>query len=325
MKKTILLGLLLLGVAIGYSWSIIMGDSGDVISKAEAKMVSESFINENLIPPDSDQKAKVESVTEENNLYLVSVDLGGQKIDSYITKDGKKFFPQAMNMEKKENESKEADSGQNDRQQQKVTVNTKKETPTVDLFVMSYCPYGTQMQKAILPAVETLGERIDFNLQFVDYLMHGEKEMDENLNQYCIQKEQPEKLFAYLDCFLKTEESKSCMEQTGVDSAKIDSCIEATDQEYKVTEKFNSKDQGNYPPFDVNKEANEKYEVGGSPTLVINGEKLQPSRTPNALLATICSGFENKPAECDQQLSSSSPSPGFGTAQSGADSSASCN
>jgi protein-disulfide isomerase len=323
MKKTILPGLLLLGVAIGYAFSFIAGNGGDVISKAEAEEVSENFINENLIPPDSDQKAEVESVTDKDGLYLVSVNLGGQNIKSYMTRDGKKFFPQAMNIENRE-EGDENSSNERGAQQQSATVSTKKETPTVDLFVMSYCPYGTQMQKAILPAVEALGGKIDFNLQFVDYLMHGEKEMEENLNQYCIQKEQPEKLFSYLDCFLATEESGECMKQAGVDASKIDSCIESTDQEYKITEKLDSGGQGNYPPFDVDKEANEQYGVSGSPTLVINGEKIQASRTPNALLATICSGFEDEPEECEQELSSSAPSPGFGSGQSGSDSSASC-
>ncbi|MFW5888271.1 MAG: DsbA family protein [Patescibacteria group bacterium] len=324
MKKTILLGLLLLGVAIGYAFSFIAGDGGDVISKAEAEEASENFINENLIPPDSDQKAEVESVTEENDLYLVSVNLGDQNIKSYITKDGKKFFPQAMNMEKQE----EAGNSDNEQDaQQQTTVSDKKEKPVVDLFTMSYCPYGTQMQKAILPAVEALGGKIDFDLQFVDYLMHGEKEMDENLNQYCVQKEHPQKLFSYLNCFLETEESENCMKQEGIDEGKITSCIESADQEYKISEKLNDKSafKGNYPPFDVDKEANEQYGVSGSPTLVINGEKIQASRTPNALLATICSGFEDEPEECEQQLSSSTPSPGFGSDQSGSDTDASCN
>lgn len=318
----------MLGAVIGYTASLVTGDSQEVISEAEAKEVSESFINKNLIPPGSDQKAEVESITAEGGLYLVSVNVGGQKIDSYITKDGKKFFPQAMSMEEQEDrpDADTADAGQN-AQQPSATVDTKKETPTVDLFVMSYCPYGTQMQKAMLPVAETLGDKIDFDLQFVDYLMHGEKEMDENLNQYCIQKEQPGKLFAYLECFLESEESESCMDQVGVDSAGIDSCAKAADQEYKLTEKFNDKSthKGNYPPFDVDKEANKEYGVSGSPTLVINGEKIQSSRNPAALLDTVCSGFENEPEECEQQLPSSTPSPGFGSGQANSGGTASCN
>jgi len=60
--------------------------------------------------------------------------------------------------------------------------------PRVELFVMSHCPYGLQVEKAILPAVKLLGDRIKFNVRFCNYAMHGKAEIDEELLQYCIQK-----------------------------------------------------------------------------------------------------------------------------------------
>ena len=79
----------------------------------------------------------------------------------------------------------------------------KNDKPTVELFVMSHCPYGTQIEKGIIPAIEALGDKVDFNLKFCSYAMHGEQELREELNQYCIQKEQKDKLLPYLKCFLK--------------------------------------------------------------------------------------------------------------------------
>jgi len=49
---------------------------------------------------------------------------------------------------------------------------------------MSYCPYGTQIEKGILPVINALGNKIKFSLKFVDYAMHGKKEIDENSRQY---------------------------------------------------------------------------------------------------------------------------------------------
>ncbi|MEM2131153.1 MAG: GILT family protein, partial [Candidatus Woesearchaeota archaeon] len=69
----------------------------------------------------------------------------------------------------------------------------KKDKPEVQLFVMSHCPFGTQMEKGILPVVELLGNKIDFKVRFVYYAMHGEVEVKEQLRQYCIQKEQQDK------------------------------------------------------------------------------------------------------------------------------------
>lgn len=325
MKKAILLGLLLVGVLIGYTASLLSGEEEKDIGAKEAKAAAEQFINNNLIPPESDQKAQVNEVAEENGLYKVAVSVGGQDVDSYITKDGTKFFPQGMNVDSEEEDPSSQESGQQENQE--VSVDTKKDTPSVELFVMSYCPYGTQAQKAFSPVVELLGDKVDFELQFCDYLMHGEEELEENLRQHCIQKEQPERLWAYLDCFLENEDAESCMEEAEVNVGQIEQCAESTDEEYRVTEKMENNEgyKGNYPPFDVDKEDNEKYGVSGSPTLVVNGETVQAPRNPKSLLTTICSGFTEEPEECSEQLPSSTPSPGFGSSQANStDSTAGC-
>ena len=69
----------------------------------------------------------------------------------------------------------------------------KSDKPTVELFVMSHCPFGTQAEKGILPVVNLLGDKIDMEFKFVYYAMHGELEVVEQHNQYCIQEEQNDK------------------------------------------------------------------------------------------------------------------------------------
>lgn len=106
--------------------------------------------------------------------------------------------------------------------------------------------------------------------------------------------------------------------------------IASADKEFKVKEKF--KDQstwvsGRFPAFDafdVFKADNEKYGVQGSPTLIINGQQIQTGRDSASLLSIICSAFNNQPAECQQQLSSAAPSPGFGSGTAGVNSSGGC-
>ncbi len=317
MNKVLLVSFLVVGVVIGYAGSTLdIGGSSDVIKPSEAKTKVEQFINQNLIPSGSDKQAEVKEVIEENGFYKVSVKLGGKSIDSYITKNGKTFFPQAINIQEKNNVNKKDTSSQIPTK--KTTVETKKDTPVVELFVMSYCPYGTQMEKAILPALEALGDKVDFDMQFCDYLMHSKKELNENLRQHCVQETQPSKLNAYLRCFLGGEDVESCIGEAGVNKSAVETCKQKTDKEYNVTKNFNDKStyKGNYPPFNVNKDANEKYGVSGSPTLIINGETIQSARTSNALLAAICSGFNKKPEVCSQNLSTSTPAPGRGSGES---------
>jgi hypothetical protein len=155
--------------------------------------------------------------------------------------------------------------------------------------------------------------------------MHGEKELQENLVQYCVQKQEPKKLNAYLNCFLKEGKSADCLTENKIN---VSSCVTKSDKEFKVTENFTNKVgwQGSFPPFDVDKNDNEKYGVQGSPTLIINGEEISTSRDSQSLLSTICSAFENAPDACQEKLSTTAPAPGFGTGAASSDSSgAQCN
>jgi len=202
----------------------------------------------------------------------------------------------------------------------------KKETPEVELFVMSHCPYGTQAEKGMIPVMELLGDKADIQIKFCDYAMHGEKELDEQVRQYCIQEEQNDKYLDYLRCFLKDGDSKACVEEVGIDKTKLSTCIGITDAKYKVTENFKDKStwKGNFPTFNIFKDKVEEYGVRGSPSLVINGVTANTGRDPASLLDAVCTGFKEKPEECEEELDSASPSPGFGFEGTGANTEATC-
>ncbi len=288
---------------------------GKTISTDLAKTKAQDFINNFLMQ--SGSKATIKDITTEYGLYKLSVDITSDVVESYMTKDGKLFFPQALNIDEVTAAKAGTDTASTqEAAQPSATVTKKSDKPTVELFVMSYCPYGTQIEKGILPVLDTLGNKIDFQLKFCSYAMHGEKELTENLLQYCIEKEQPTKLNPYLKCFLEdSSKSAACLDQVGVNKKTVNSCITKTDAAFKVMANFTSKVgyQGSFPGFDVQKADNDKYNVGGSPTLIINGQDIQSGRDSASLLATICSAFNNPPKECSTTLSSASPSAGFGS------------
>jgi hypothetical protein len=103
--------------------------------------------------------------------------------------------------------------------------------------------------------------------------------------------------------------------------------VATTDAKYKITENFKNKVgfKGSYAGFDIYKEDNAKYGVGGSPTLVINGKTVETGRDSATLLSTICAAFNNQPAECKTTLSNETPAPGFGTGTTAGSAAASCN
>jgi len=269
------------------------------------------YINEML--KEQGQSASLVSWSEEGGLYKIDFKIGDNQYQSFVTKDGKYLFPYALDLTKKAEQKTEEKETQ-------TTQVEKRERPDVKLFVMSYCPFGLQMEKALLPVWQLLKDKANIGIYFVDYIMHGKKEMEENLRQYCIQKEEKEKYLAYLGCFVKDGNTENCLKEAGIDQDKLNSCQSTTDKEFKISESFT---ETGYPPFNIHKDLNEKYGVRGSPTLVINDTVVNVERSPEKVKEAICSAFLNPPEECNQKLPEETTSPGFGMA-TGSSSSGSC-
>ena len=278
------------------------------LSKEEVSTSTINFINENLLQ--AGDEAQLVSATKEGDLYNLKLNIAGQEIDSYVTKDGKLLFPQVIKMDESSTTTEPSAPAP-------VPEVTKSALPKVELYIMSHCPYGTQAEKGILPIVNLMGDKIDFELKFVNYAMHGKVELDEQLNQYCIQKEQNELFGDYLECFLTEGNGEGCLISTKVDVNKMESCVAKADKEFKISELYADQSTwsgGRYPQFNIHDAENVKYGVQGSPTLVINGAQVSSARSPAAYLATICAAFEVPPKECTESVgvSSETYSPGFG-------------
>jgi len=283
--------------ALGFA---IKGTKG-IGEKAAGEKVTEFFKTY------QDLDITVDNVQAVSGMYKISVSANGQKGDIYVSKDGN-YLGSMTDLEKLSAQS-------NTETEQTTPEVTKSDKPKVELFIMSYCPYGTQTQKALIPAWELLGSKADISVKFVDYAMHGEKEVYENLRQYCIQKEQSGKYIAYLKCFLQDGNYSNCVATAKLDSAKLDKCMNATDKEFAIT--ANLKDQskwvsGRYPQFNIDADLNTKYGVQGSPTMVINGAQVNVGRSPDAVKTAICTAFNTAPSECSTALSTTQESAGFG-------------
>jgi hypothetical protein len=310
-KNLIIIAIIIAGVCIGGAIVYVNQRSkgGGVLSPKQAANKVLDYINKNILKGQA-QTSLIE-VKEESGLYKMRAKIGDEEIDLYVSQDGKLLFPQFINLEVKV-------AARDETTTQPVLPEeiSQRDVPDVKLFVMSYCPFGLQMEKAFLPVYDLLKDKAEMGIYFVNYIMHGKKELDENLRQYCIQKEQNEKYSNYLSCFVKDGDFEKCLSEAKIDKDKINSCISQTDKEYKITQLYNDKStwlNGRFPKFDVHSDLNEKYRVRGSPTLVINGQVIQvTSRSPEAVKNAICQAFTEKPPECSQALSTDVASPGFG-------------
>ncbi len=291
--------------------ALLLGSRADKLG-AEAI----DFINKNLLPPGT--TATLVKITNEGSVYKIQIKIGNEEPDVYVSKDGKFLFTAAFEMKKAETKTSPAPS-------QELP---KADRPDVKLFVMSYCPYGLQMEKVYLPVYQLLKDKADFEIDFVDYIMHGKQEIDENLRQYCVQNQNKEEFAKYLDCFAKTGEVDSCLSQTSINQAELSECVASADNQFKITSQYNDKStwvSGQYPKFDIHQDLNEKYTVQGSPTVIINDQEVSVNeRSPEAFKNLVCQTFNNPPQECSQTLSTDIPAAGIGSGTSSGSSSGSC-
>jgi len=306
MKKILILSAMTVLIATGCSLSTpkkqVLG-----IEEAKAKVVD--FINTNLMQGDS--KVSIKEIVEDGDLYKVVVNMpNNQEIISYLTKDGKKFFPQVMDIEKIEGEAQNQDSSK-----KAATGNAPKtDKPVVELFVMAFCPYGVIAEDAMGPVYDLLGDKADINIRYIASLegddiskvksLHGPIEGTEDARQLCILKNyDKDTLWKYVtgldkECYPIYRKGddvyKTCYtkvaKSAGIDINKVDSCI---------------KSDG--PALIKEQDGIAKgYGVSGSPTLIINGTKINASRTPDGFKTAVCDAFNNQPEECKTVLSSES-------------------
>ncbi|MBI2665066.1 cupredoxin domain-containing protein [Candidatus Woesearchaeota archaeon] len=73
------------------------------ISQAEEKALD--YVNNNLLRPPF--LAEVKKSEDTGNLYKITLGVAGEEVDSYLTKDGKIFFPQGFNTEESLSDSLE--------------------------------------------------------------------------------------------------------------------------------------------------------------------------------------------------------------------------
>jgi thioredoxin 1 len=185
----------------------------------------------------------------------------------------------------------------------------KQDKPTLEAFIVSYCPFGLQMQRLLLGVIKEIPDlSANINIRYIIEMdggnvtsMHGQEESDENLRQICIREEQPDKYWDYISSFLESGNASQCTRNASVSEAKLNGCLAEENRSLK------------YAMADFNETA--QYGITGSPTLLLNGERISESdfggRTEQALKNLICCGFASPPDFCSMNLSSEKAKTGF--------------
>jgi protein-disulfide isomerase len=276
--------------------------SSSTINSDDIAVKALNFINENLVSPGTN--ASFVSISDLGDMYNVTVLYQGTDIPVYLTKDGVNMF-----LSNPLNITKELPKATN--QQTQTTETPKTATPTAQLFVMAFCPYGIQAEDAMKPVVDLLGNKANIEVHFIANVggttpdtvqsLHGTVEAQEDLRQVCIIKYYDEKTYwnymmainancssVYNDATSYTTCWQNAANKAGISVTKIDTCSKGSEgvSLLKADDDFASQNG-----------------ISGSPTLIINGVKYSGSRTPDAFKEAICNAFTTAPSECSQQLS----------------------
>ena len=151
--------------------------------------------------------------------------------------------------------------------------------PTLELFVMSHCPYGVQAEEKIIPIVKKFGDAIDFKLHFIAQekmapaaqnispftSLHGYPEIAENIRQLLIAQEYPDRYLDYILCRGKKLDKswEDCAQKLGIDVAKIQALFDAPEAEQLFRE-------------NIARAAD--LRIKASPTILVDGHKFRANQ-----------------------------------------------
>lgn len=303
---------ILLAISIftgGFNISGFSTGSSSAISKDEASDKAMKFINDVLLQ--GGMEATLNSIVESNGLYKLNISISGQSFESYISQDGELLLPQGYAIVEIEETQMETAA---------PTEIPQTEIPNIKMFVMSFCPYGQQAEAGLGPALEILGDSVEFEPHFVVYSdyasrmgaswedfcldedetycsMHGISELNEDIRQLCIWRDTPEEWWNYVNAL-----NAEC------DYTNVDECWEGVAEEIGLDVEAIKDCQENKAELLLKKEKllNEKFEVSGSPTVLINDVGYNGGRAPEDYKNGICGAFTEMPGVCEETLDTES-------------------
>jgi len=269
-----------------------------------------SYVNTNFAQANA--TVTLVSVSEKNGIYQIQANYLGNNLTFYATKDCTFLFSGITDMK-----STPAPTTAPTPAASPVPTPepVKSARPTVDLYVMAFCPYGTQAETGLGPVADLLKSKADIRVRYITTVtgttidsvrsLHGSAEAQEDLRQICINKYYPDQFWSYIrtfneQCYPSWQNAtalESCQEDTmaalSMDSAKIDTCSQGTE---------------GFALLKADETASDADHAKSSPMLFINGVLYSGSRTSEAYKQAVCSSFETVPAECSTAVASA-PAP----------------
>ena len=340
-NRGILAGIIIIAVIISLAVGMFIGNTfatgttggSPSVPPNECGATVISYANANLIS--ASNTSTLTSVTERDGMYYIAASNKVRDYGFYATKDCALLFINPYNLKGNATpmvilspKSTSSPSPKSTSSPKPTTTPTpipdpvKSSRPSVELFVMSFCPFGVQAENAMEPVVNLFGTKADIRVRYIASVngttvdsiksLHGLTEAKEDLRQLCIAKYYPQELWPYLMDFDKNCQDASIRKsdaafiacgvnatsKVGIDNQKIDTCAYGSE---------------GLALLRADEVITKGYKITGSPTIMINGQKYSGLRTADAYKQRICDYFETPPAECSVNLSAQAAAASSGT------------
>jgi thiol-disulfide isomerase/thioredoxin len=137
----------------------------NLLSKEEAGQAALSFINDVILKGGS--KASLIDVVEGSNVYTFKINVDGQEVSSYITKDGKLIFPQGINIDEEREKAKaqvqSASTTIGDFQIAQASVCAENSKPIIYFFGSKSCPHCQWEHPIVEKTIKAFGNLVVFH------------------------------------------------------------------------------------------------------------------------------------------------------------------
>lgn len=168
--------------------------------------------------------------------------------------------------------------------------------PTLEMYVMSQCPFGVQVVNAVAPVKQQLGDNLNLKIGYIGagtagnfQSLHGPAEVKGDIAQLCAAKQAPKKYLDMIVCQNKNPRAvdtnwKECAGEVGMDAAALEACVNGDEGAQLLAASF--------------AEAQQKG-AQGSPTMFMNGKPYDGGRKSRDFLKAACAATTgDQPQPC---------------------------
>ncbi|MBU0469874.1 MAG: thioredoxin domain-containing protein [Nanoarchaeota archaeon] len=255
------------------------------LSDAENKVLN--YVNNQLLQPPFE--AVVENSAELDSLYLITLSVAGQEVDSYITKDGALFFPQGfkVNEQLAEVESNEAETDLEVSVDNDAILGDENAPVTIVEFSDFQCPYCGKAYENLKPLEKEYIDTGKVRLVFRDFPLSFHLEAESAAMAAECAHEQG-KFWEYHNTLfenqaeLGTDKYIKWAGDLGLDVAQFEECVKSQKYLNEVAEDFVD---------------GQKYGVSGTPAFFINGKLISGAQPYSVFKEEIETALAKAPVQ----------------------------